>query len=95
MAQRTPQLSPGDTGVAFFDRVAVCCHGRMTNRWGPWKLSADCRYLVYREGDRLGRSLDLYRCTTAAEVLDTICHEANGQLANTDDALPRRSGPRA
>jgi hypothetical protein len=32
------------------------------------------------------RRLDLYRCTTAAEVLDTIFQEAGAAAAETDDA---------
>ncbi len=33
------------------------------------------------------RPLDLYRCTTAAEVLDTIFHEARAGVAEADDAM--------
>jgi hypothetical protein len=60
-------------------------------RWGPWRLSNDGRFLEYRpdgsvQDSAMCRSLDLYRCTTAAEVLDTIFHEAGATAAETDDA---------
>lgn len=70
---------------------AVCCHMGMTKRWGPWRLSNDGQFLEYRwdgsvHDSALYRKLDLYRCTTAAEVLDTIFHEAGAAAAEADDA---------
>lgn len=63
----------------------------MTKRWGPWRLSNDGQFLEDRwdesvHDSALYRKLDLHRCTTAAEVLDTIFHEAGAGAAETDDA---------
>lgn len=60
-------------------------------RWGPWRLSNYGRFLEYRpdgsvQDSALYRQLDLYPCTTAAEVLDTSFHEASAAAAATDDA---------
>lgn len=66
----------------------VCCDKGVTNRWGPWRLSNDGRALERHWDDPIRhRPLDLHRCTTAAEVLDTIFHEARSGLADTDDAV--------
>ena len=57
-------------------------------RWGPWRLSNDGRALERNWDDPIRhRPLDLYRCTTAAEVLDTIFHEARAGVAEADDAM--------
>ena len=53
--------------------------------------SNDGRFLEYRPDGSVQnaaryRRLDLYRCTTPAEALDTIFHEAGAAAAETDDA---------
>ncbi len=46
----------------------------MSKRWGPWQLSNDGAVL-YQEGQQIQHDwVDLTRCTTSAEVLDTIFH---------------------
>lgn len=53
-------------------------------RWGPWQLSNDGLTLE-QEGQQIRHDwIDLTRCTTSAEVLDTIFHAA--RRGEVDDA---------
>lgn len=58
----------------------------MAKRWGPWQLTNDGTALTL---DATGQShhrdwIDLTRCTTAAETLDSIFHAA--RHGEVDDA---------
>jgi hypothetical protein len=54
-------------------------------RWGPWQLSNDGLTLE-QEGQQIRHDwIELTRCTTSAEVLDTIFHAA--RHGDVDDAL--------
>lgn len=59
----------------------------MGKRWGPWQLNNDGTALTLDpSGQGLAHDwIDLTRCTTAAEVLDTIFHAA--RHGEVDDAL--------
>ena len=58
----------------------------VSNRWGPWQLSNSGEALTLdRSGQQLENDwIDLTRCTTPAEVLDTIFHAA--RHGEVDDA---------
>jgi hypothetical protein len=52
-------------------------------RWGPWQLSNDGLTLE-QEGQQIRHNwIDLTRCTTSAELLDTIFHAArHGEVSD-------------
>lgn len=54
-------------------------------RWGPWRMSDDGTRLEREWDDPIRHYwVDLQRCTTSAEVLDSIMHASRASFA--DDA---------
>jgi hypothetical protein len=54
-----------------------------TRNWGPWQLSNDGSILFQQDQELRHDWIELTRCTTPAEVLDTIFHTArHGQASD-------------